>query len=210
MRCSVAVFVLALSAPIAALAQPNSYQHLSESRKAPLGNFVDAERYRRLTESQRSTYESIAHALDSVGKLHIVQVVTAIWGADPESKKGKDQFRISVILADGAVEGLLADSGFSEAKWLSIGWGHVKLPGGEVVGFGGADSVRQDGRRPALQISWLENDFRVGEIDIDYREGSGHNLPANSDVRDKLPDGGPTHYELHVKGYGEDLKRWWE
>lgn len=219
MRCSVSVFVLALSAPIAALAQPNpatnSYQYLSEPGKVPLGNFVDAERYRRLTKSQRSTYESIAHALESVGKLDIVQVVTAIWGADPGSTDGKDQFRISVILADGAVEDLLEEgSGFSKAQFglgrFSVGWGHVKLPDGTVVDYRGADSVRQVvHRRPALQISWLEADSRVGEIDIDYREGSSHNLPANSDVTDELPDGGPTHYKLHVERYGAGLTRWW-
>ena len=215
MRCLVAVFVLALSVPVATLAQSNpgtnSYQYLSEPGKRPLGNFVDAERYRRLTKSQRSTYESITHALESVGKLDIVQVVTAIWGADPGSTDGKDQFRLSVILADGAVEDLLLPgSGFEKSQFLGIGWGHVKRPDGTVVGYLGADSVRQDVRRPpSLQISWLEADPRVGEIDIDYREGSHHNLPANSDVTDELPDDGPTHYKLHGERYGAGLVRWW-
>lgn len=222
MRCSIAVLALALSAPVAASAQPaggtetESYQYLSEPARRLLGNFVDAERYRRLTKTQRSTYESIAHALESVRRLDIVQVVTAIWGADPESDDGRDQFRLSVILVDGAVEDLLEEgSGFTKDEFglgpFKLWWGHVKLPNGDVVDHWGADSVREEDRRvPGIQISWLEGDRRVGEIDIDYRERrNGHNRPANSDVTDALPDDGTPHYTLHEERYGEGLVQWW-
>ena len=70
---------------------------------------------------------------------------------------------------------------------------------------------RQEVRRPALQISWLEDDFKIGEIDIDYREDmNGHTEPGNSDVRDELPgSGGTSHYDLHTERYGEGLVQWW-
>lgn len=223
---AITVLALALSAPVAASAQSaggtetetetGSYQYLTEPRRQPLGNFVDAERYRRLSKTQRSTYESIVHALEAVGRLDIVQVVTAIWGGDPGSNDGKDQFRLSVILADGAVEDLLEEgSGFTlnrALRPLPFGpvLGHVKLPSGEVVGSTGADSVKEDGRVPKIQISWLEADRRVGEIDIDYREWhNGHNHPANSDVTSELPDDGTPHYTLHEEDYGEGLVPWW-
>lgn len=87
--------------------------------------------------------------------------------------------------------------------------GHVKLPNGDVVGDIGADSVRQRGRRPTLQIYWLEDDFTVGEIDIDYREGAAHLAPANSDIRAAY--GGEPHIQLHNERYQlpPALNPWW-
>lgn len=83
----------------------------------------------------------------------------------------------------------------------------MKRPSGTVVDWLGADSVRQEGRRPALQISWLEGDWTVGEIDIDYREnGEGHNEPSNSDIRASAGD--ETHHERHVERFGA-IHDWW-
>ena len=208
-RLAIAVVSL-LAAPADSLSQESSYRHLSERGRALFQSYVDAEIYRGLRETQRTTFESIMHALDSVGKLDLIESVTAIWGdGHPEWAEGTDQFRLSVILAHGAVPQLLGDPDFEQNRVLGVGLGHVKLPSGVVVGWQNADSVRQTGRRPTLQISWLEDDDRIGEIDIDYRENHNeHDEASNSDVRSELPDGTP-HYDLHTDRYGEGLFRWW-
>ena len=70
------------------------------------------------------------------------------------------------------------------------------------------DAVRGKGDLPRLQVSWLESDSRIGEIDIDYRESSeSHMRPANSDVR--ASTAGVPHYCLHREKYGERLVAWW-
>ena len=208
-------------------AQPNriteSYQHLSDDGRLLFDTFAnsdgqpnDAAEYHRLNESQRTTFESVAHALESTATLGFVESVTAIWGEDLHSADGRDQFRLSVILATGAVDSLLADSGFKENKFgvgrFALGLGHVKLPigAGAVIGRCAADSVQQNVPSPNLQISWLTDDHSIGEIDIDYREksGEGHRHADNSDVRDDLPDG-TSHYDLHVHRYGSGLEEWW-
>lgn len=207
----VVVLVSLLAASADALGQESSYRYLSERGRGLFASYVDAEVYRGLGEAQRTTFESIMHALESVSKLEIVETVTAIWGeGHPRWAAGTDQFRLSVILADGAVEDLLRDPNFRENRFLSVVLGHVKLPSGVVVDYRDADSVRQRGRRPTLQISWLEDDFRIGEVDIDYRENDdGHREAGNSDVRGHLPRDGTPHYDLHTERYGEGLFRWW-
>ena len=61
---------------------------------------------------------------------------------------------------------------------------------------------------PKLQISWIENDPRIGEIDIDYRaRGPAHLEPVNSDVRGNLND--VSHYCLYRVKYGDALIDWW-
>ena len=166
--------------------------------------------YNSLTESQRATFEAIVHALYAQGIFAIVEEVTEIWGEDRTSDDGRDQFRVSVVLVEGAVEFLLAHRDYRKSVFLGIGLGHVKLPNGDVVGDGGADSVRQVAeRRPELQISWLEADYTIGEIDIDYREGSSHTEAANSDVRASV--GGELHLDLHRERYRRppDIDAWW-
>ena len=204
------VLVSLLAAPADSLSQESSYRHLSERGRALFESYVDAEIYRGLRESQRTTFESIMHALGSMAKLEIIESVTAIWGeGHPEWAEGTDQFRLSVILADGAVRNLLTDPNFEQNEVLGVGLGHVKLPSGVVVDWQDADSVRQTGRRPTLQISWLEDDYRIGEVDIDYRENDNeHHEASNSDVRSELPDGTP-HFDLHTERYGQGLFRWW-
>lgn len=206
------VLVSLLAAPADVLGQASSYRYLSERGRGLFGSYVDAEIYRGLTEAQRTTFESIMHALESISMLWVVETVTAVWGeSDHPLADGRDQFRLSVILADKAVEELLEHPDFEKDVRLGFGLGHVKLPSGTVLNFLHADSVRQEVRRPALQISWLEDDFKIGEIDIDYREDmNGHTEPGNSDVRDELPgSGGTSHYDLHTERYGEGLVQWW-
>ena len=158
--------------------------------------------YEMLSGTQRTTFESIVHALESQGHLGIVDRVTEIWGGRIGAR-GVDQFRLSVLLIPGAVGSLISHRDYK----MSV-FGHVKLPSGDVIGAFDADSVRQRGRRPTLQISWLEDDVTVGEIDIDYREnGEGHMEPPNSDIRGRI-DGGETHYHRHVERFGH-LPEWW-
>ena len=193
-----------------------SYQYLSENAKNLVNRFLDengrrpgALGYNSLTESQRATFEAIVHALYAQGIFAIVDEVTAIWGEDPGSDDGEDQFRLSVTFAEGTVEFLLSHRDYRKHP-LEFGWGHVKLPNGDVAGWTDADSVRQTGRRPGLQISWLENDRTTGEIDIDYREnGEGHDDPANSDVRASAE--GEPHLDRHRERYRlpPALNPWW-
>ena len=191
-----------------------SYQYLSEDAKNLVNRLLHekgmpqgAQGYNSLSESKRATFEAIVHALYAAGIFAIVDEVTEVWGKDSQSNDGEDQFRVSVILAEGAVEFLLSHRNYRKEPF---GWGHVKMPNGDVVGWLGADSLRQRVRRPSLQISWREDDDTIGEIDIDYREnGEGHNDPANSDIRDSV--GEESHLDRHRERYRlpPDLNAWW-
>ena len=166
-----------------------------------------AQGYNSLSESQRATFEAIVHALYAEGIFAILEEVTAFWGADPQSSDGEDQFRISVTLAPHAVDFLRAHRDY---KRSAFGHGHVKRPNGDVEGIFAADSVRQRGERPTLQVSWLEDDFRTGEIDIDYRDGGeGHSEAANSDIRASVGD--ETHFLRHFRRYRTppEINPWW-
>ena len=189
---------------------PNSYQYLSAEAAALIDRYFMSkglprgpDGYETLSESQRTTFESIVHALESEDQLGIVAEVTRIWG-EMRGARGVDQFRLSVVLTRGAVDALLSHPAY-KGKNL---FGHVKRPSGDVVWYLGADTVRQRGRRPTLQISWLEEDWTVGEIDIDYRvNDEGHDQPSNSDIRARIA-GGETHHERHVERFGA-IHDWW-
>jgi hypothetical protein len=204
--------------------EENSYQHLSEKAAALYDSYGQASGlgsgavgYEKLTKSQRTTFESVMHAMEDVQLTHddgtdmgcsldLVSEVLAIWGEDKNSSKGTDQFRLSLELKQGAIEKLKQAQEFKKKSWA----GHVKLKDGSVAGLVDADSIRQKvPRRPALQISWLEDDWTIGEADIDYREtGEGHLWPANSDVRAKIWYG-VWHYDRHIGRFGAELIRWW-
>ena len=191
-----------------------SYQHLSERARALADGLAGGEDgYNSLSTSERSTFEAIVHALEAEGLLRIVKAVPKTWGHGPGS--GVDQFRLSVVLANGAGDLLRDQPDFRHSVF-----GHVKLPDGRVIdrrllAFRNVDSVRQRrkadlDRQASLQISWKEENPSVGEIDIDYRgaDEPGHLDPDNSDVRSQTHDG-LSHYELHVQTYGEGLQEWW-
>ena len=59
-------------------------------------------------------------------------------------------------------------------------------------------------------MSWLRDDPRIGEIDIDYRSlrSVRHLDPENSDVREVNQQGMP-HYCLYRAKYGDELTDWW-
>ena len=190
------------------------YEQLSDRNKALADMLTsnDGLVYNSLDVSQQATFEAIMHALDKTGLDSIVERVTAVWGVAFQERQptlrsidGREQFRISVILTHDAVAQLL---GYRRFKFDDDG--HVLLPSGR---FGGAaDSAREPGPPPNLQVSWLEDDLTVGEIDIDYRsirtELWGHGAPENSDVRECFSN--VPHYERHVAKYGRDLEKWWK
>ena len=171
--------------------------------------------YDRMSATQRATFEAIVHALESEQIDELIVRVFRVWGArSPNSNgtpaDGKLQFRVSVSLVPDVVR-RLEQRGYSMS-----GRGHVLLASGVLRRSDfDVDSARQPGRRPALQISWLENNPRVGEVDIDYREfgflsefvGGGHLHPDNSNVMASLD--GIAHHQLHIDRYGEGLVRWW-
>ena len=186
------------------LKDTRGYDSLSDKGQWLLGAAREADAYYTLTKSQRATYEAIVHALEHHDLLDIVDAVTAIWGEpDTPSTQGLDQFRISVILSRDALD-LLSDDGFELGDW-----GHVKRADGRGSNALRANGTREPGETmPKLQISWLENDPRIGEIDIDYRaDGLGHLDPQNSDVRESLD--AVLHYCLYQEKYGDALIDWW-
>ena len=149
------------------------------------------------------------HALLAQGLLDIVADVTAIWGEDPQSTQGLDQFRLSVTLSDEAIARLRAN-GYPAGGRNA----HVKLADGGSVSRSDAATARQPGDGASMQVSWKVSRPTVGEIDIDYIPyggwefwravnlltilGFGHGSPQNSDVRADLP-GIPSNYDEHVE-----------
>lgn len=196
--------------------------------------FADgAASYNRLEESRRTTFHAIIHALEAVDLDHLVVSVDEIWGALPSSSEGRHQHRLSVTLTKGAVEELESRDDFTKHGC----GGHVKRADGQLVGWPewtgrlgplaqpvghlerflrgcrDTDSVRQR-RSPispaSMQISWLEDEPAIGDIDIDYVEKSKyrqHISPRNSDVTFQFPEGEP-HYLLHLRTFG-GLPEWW-
>ena len=217
------IVAASLLVPVVAweLSQPDeSYQHLSDRGRelfdtSPYANGNgmndDANTYNRLTQSQRSTFEAVAHALERLGIDDSVERVDALWGVSPANEEGRDQYRVSLTLAHGAAQRLRRDS-----KFRLWGMGcHVKIRNGHIIdGLRNTDCVRQ--RKPngsqqaSMQISWSQQDLRTAEIDIDYRDWKeeGHNLPSNSDVRSNTFNQ-VAHYDRHTWTYGKGLVNWW-
>lgn len=190
----------------------DSYEYLSAPSRdlfdaSPLGG--GAATYNALEESRRTTYESVTSALEAEDLLRMISEVSQVWGEIPRSTQGRDQFRLSVRLTEGAANALMSDSRFE-----FTGSSHVKRQDGTHAARGDTTGVRQKGGPPSLQISWLREDPTVGEVDVDYIPfgwldflGFGHTSPQNSDVRsDRLTL--PPNYEVHRARYG-DLVTWW-
>ena len=213
--------LFAFAVAVAVIQSPEPYDLLS-----PRGQELfpsDAVAYNQLEQSKRTTFHAIIHALEAVGLDHLIVSVDRIWGALPSSTEGRDQYRLSVTLAKGGVDELRSRDDFDKDRV-----GHVKRADGRLVGgigwrnlfVGGliqaaraTDSVRQkrsDLSPASLQISWLEDEPTVGDIDIDYvrkRDIVRHNSPRNSDVTFQFP-GGETHYLLHSRTFS-GLPEWW-
>ena len=176
--------------------------------------------YGGLSESKRTTFESIMHALVTEEMLHLVEALTCIWGQRERvvtpcvqdegpttatgEGRGVNHFRISIEL-DGDPEARLLQNDTYER--LEGNKCHVKLPNGEVRMQAACVKRRSD---PTLHMSWLVGDDRNrGEIDIDYRDrdSGAHAQTENSDVRET--EGRESHYRRHVCAFGEGLARWW-
>lgn len=223
------VLLVALGSALAQAA-PDSYGYLTVAQQTLFATYAKAHNisptpaeYNRLPESTRTTFEAVTDALAKVrltdrdtgaplgSAVDLVTAAPMIWGELPGNTEGRDQFRLSVRLKPNAVNMLERSKEFKKA-WR--GWGHVKLPDAKLLTELDADSSREKGKRPTLQVGWLEKDFMVGDIDVDYRESAGdgdHFAPSNSDVRSSTPT--ELHYRKHVRDYHmppvPDLFRWW-
>jgi hypothetical protein len=163
--------------------------------------------YSSLTQSQRSTYEAVMHALsrskltDSTGKplkqnaLELVKSINEIAG-QINGVRGDKQYRLYVSLVPEAQEILTRSREFFRDKDNTVF--HKDFP----INF------RQRGKEPTLQIS-ISKDSSRADIDVDYRSSrppqalvNGHLRAANSDVR----VGG--NYLEHI-GRWFGLIRWW-
>jgi len=130
-----------------------------------------------------------------------IQEIRGVWGVRPRNPQGKHQFRLSVYFKTGVRDALDQSKAFNKAAFP-----HVLLP----VRHGGDDDPEfkdfTSGREPKtwrqeaddpprLQVSLLNADERIGEIDVDFHSWSHecHNVPANSDVASVA---GMTHSHL--------------
>ena len=122
--------------------------------------------------------------------IDFLEAVHGIWGVRPNDMQGKHQFRVSVKLRPG-VRKVLKDS-------VELGHGTMGHVLTAVVKGGDDDPAFQDFQvessflkvdthranfSPSLQISYLQADNTIGEIDVDFDTGPCHLKPANSDVR---------------------------
>jgi hypothetical protein len=163
--------------------------------------------YGSLTQSQRSTYEAVMHALsrskliDDKGRplkqnaLELVTSVNEIAG-QISGVGGDKQYRLYVSLAPETPEILTRSREFFRDKDNTVF--HKDYP----INF------RQRGREPTLQIS-ISKDGSRADIDVDYRSSrppqalvNGHLRAANSDVRV-----GSNYLEHISRWFG--LIRWW-
>jgi hypothetical protein len=163
--------------------------------------------YSSLTQSQRTTYEAVMHALsrskltDGTGKplkqnaLELVTSINEIAG-QINGVRGDKQYRLYVSLAPEAEDILTRSREFFRDKDNTVF--HKDFP----INF------RQRGREPTLQIS-ISKDGSRADIDVDYRSSrppqalvNGHLRAANSDVRV-----GNNYLEHIGRWFG--LIRWW-
>jgi hypothetical protein len=163
--------------------------------------------YGSLTQSQRTAYEAIMHALSrskltdesrmslKQNALELVAAINEIAG-QIRGVGGDKQYRLYVSLFPEAQEILARSREFFRDKDNTVF--HKDYP----INF------RQRGREPTLQISISEDGSRA-DIDVDYRSSrppqalvNGHLRAANSDVRVG------SNYLGHIsRWFG--LIRWW-
>ncbi|MFN7928346.1 MAG: RHS repeat-associated core domain-containing protein [Blastocatellia bacterium] len=183
-------------------------QWAAAQNKANKTNISAEAMYNGLTESQRSTYESVTHAMmntqlkddkgNSLGNaLDAVQSITSIAGDSkdggaPKDAKSDQQFRVYVEIKSG--KELIAGS---------VQFDSGRNKGGLHEGY--PLSFRLKGGVPSLQVSMSE-DFRRGDNDVDYlpKWHPLHLTKANSDIRDG------NNYKNHTKRFGPGLVNWWE
>ena len=119
--------------------------------------------------------------------------VEGIWGVRPGETEGRQQFRLSVLLAPSLISALVRSEEFDESGFCHVISGDddpnsKAKPGSVTAGrcFRGVAS-------PSVQVSFAKESApgrdMTGEIDIDYDPwtlidwGRCHGRPSNSDVR---------------------------
>ena len=145
---------------------------------------------KRLSEDRLNTVRGLVRAalldLNPGGPLVVrIEELRGIWGSRPGNTEGRHQFRLSVYFKPGVRAALTSSKVFDDT-----GGAHVLLPGGDddpkFKGFTLGDNPetwRQvTDSPPRLQVSILESDERVGDIDVDFDTWLCHLQPSNSDV----------------------------
>jgi len=167
--------------------------------------------YNTLDSSQMATFESVTFALEhtqlvdasgnSMGNaLQQVTGVTKIAGEISGSSKGDEQFRIYADLKPGGPESFGRVQGFRPSSNKVLGLF-------QIYHQGFPDSFRQirqqgvRGMEVGVQTSYNRSTLR-SDIDVDYRFGSAHLRPANSDVR------APGNYQKFIDRW-LGLRNWW-
>jgi len=168
--------------------------------------------YNTLNASQMATYESVTYAMehtqlpneqgDNIGNaLQQVAGVSRIAGEVPGSSKGDEQFRVYADLKPEAVETFGKAQGFEPSSNKVLGLF-------QVYHHGFPDSFRQirrqgvTGMEAGVQPSYNRSTLR-SDIDVDYRFGTAHLQPANSDVR------APGNYQKFIDRW-PGLRNWWD
>jgi hypothetical protein len=169
-------------------------------------NLTPQQYFDSLTISERTTYDSVTHALmnstlsdehgNSLGAaIDFVKDIERIAG-QYYGRSGDQQFRLYVYLEPGAMETLERSREFFRDQENTVY--HVGYP----------TSFRQEGNVPNIQFS-ISEDGTKADIDVDYRSSkmpqamfNGHLTSANSDVR-----AGDNH-ERHNGRWGGFIA-WW-
>ena len=168
-------------------------------------NYTAQQLYDGLSESQRTTYESVTHGLmntqlvDKEGKslgtaLDLVKSVETIAG-DEKGKGSDEKFRVYVTLNDNTTS-ILREARGVKAGENGMFHGEYKLS---------FRQERKDGKKgleAGFQVS-ATRDGRRGDLDVDYRFGISHLGAGNSDVRAK------GNYQKHIDRW-PGLPNWWD
>ena len=192
-----------------------------------------AEIHQKLSPDRRAVFDAITRALfvpildknrKPTGKrvVDFAEEVRGIWGVRKNVTEGRFMFRMSMRFSSGLAAALEASSNIPRATG-----GHVLLPvstggdddpafkdfkpllkdGGDVITF------REATQEPKLQISLVNNDRQVGEVDIDYdRIGLNlttpnkvcgcHCTPSNSDVGSRKSS---SKTDVHLTMFNSDV-----
>ena len=156
--------------------------------------------------SAKTTFDAVTNALMTTAlttksgqklgdALDLVQEVDSVRGMVQDAS-GDQQFRIYVLLKEGAIKTLDQSKQFERKGDNSVY--HKGYP----------INYRQEGGAPSIQIS-IALDQRHADIDVDYRSSgfpkalvNGHLSAANSDVR------AGNNYDRHTKRWS-GFENWW-
>ena len=153
-----------------------------------------------LTRLASAAPDTASIRTEILGMLDQVLGVSRIAGEIPGSSKGDEQFRIFADLKPGAVET------FGKAQGFEPSFDNV-LGLFQIYHQGFPDSFRQirqegvQGVEAGVQSSY--NRTLRSDIDVDYRFGTAHLQPVNSDVR------APENHQKFIDRW-PGLRNWWD